>query len=63
MNRNLWLPALCQGLFLTNNTGLTAIKRLVALASTLPCALAVTQRNFWRKTCTAAPGTFKTAVP
>jgi MFS family permease len=32
MNRNLWLLALCQGLFLTNNIGFTAINGLVGLA-------------------------------
>lgn len=32
MNRNLWLLALCQGLFLTNNVTLIAINGLVGLA-------------------------------
>ncbi|MDR0478597.1 MAG: MFS transporter [Burkholderiaceae bacterium] len=32
MNRNLWLLALCQGLFLTNNISFTAINGLVGLS-------------------------------
>ena len=32
MNRNLWLLALCQGLFLTNNVAFIAINGLVGLA-------------------------------
>ncbi|MDR2990638.1 MAG: MFS transporter [Burkholderiaceae bacterium] len=32
MNRNRWLLALCQGLFLTNNIGFTAINGLVGLS-------------------------------
>ncbi|MEY4738298.1 MAG: hypothetical protein RL302_2617, partial [Pseudomonadota bacterium] len=32
MNRNLWLLALCQGLFLTNNVTFIAINGLVGLA-------------------------------
>ena len=32
MNRSLWLLALCQGLFLTNNVCLIAINGLVGLA-------------------------------
>ena len=31
MNRNLWLLALCQGLFLTNNVVFIAINGLVGL--------------------------------
>ena len=32
MNRNLWLLALCQGLFLTNNVTFIAINGLVGFA-------------------------------
>jgi hypothetical protein len=32
MNRNLWLLALCRGLFLTNNVTFIAINGLVGLA-------------------------------
>ena len=32
MNRNLWLLALCQGLFLTNNVTFIAINGLVGLS-------------------------------
>src|SRR3954468_5492125 len=32
MNRNLWLLALCQGLFLTNNVAFIAINGLVGLS-------------------------------
>ena len=32
MNRNLWLLALCQGLFLTNNVAFIAINGLVILS-------------------------------
>jgi hypothetical protein len=36
MNRNLWLLALCQGLFLTNNVTFIAINGLVGLRAWHP---------------------------